>query len=86
VERLFSHVRWLIIACFTKPAGLTGNFLRLMQPVVNMHCLSIVDMQTWQGLIVLNQAWVVKTLPMDCSNEYPITIDLAWRSNFIRLI
>jgi SAM-dependent methyltransferase len=48
--RLLRPGGWLIIACFTRPPGLPGRLLDLIEPVFMMHCVSPDEVRTWSGL------------------------------------
>lgn len=49
--RLLRPGGWLIIACFTRPPGLPGRLLGLIEPVFMMHCISPDEVRTWSGLL-----------------------------------
>jgi SAM-dependent methyltransferase len=48
--RLLRPGGWLIIACFTRPPGLPGRLLGLIEPVFMMHCVSPDEVRTWSSL------------------------------------
>lgn len=50
-QRLLRSGGWLIIAGFSRPAGLAGALLHLVEPVFLMNCIPPDNFYNWPGLV-----------------------------------